>query len=849
MTLFFSFLFFLTFNIIVVQYSVAATTNDTSVPSEGEDIEFESTFVKLPAGQKVDLSRFASGTNVLPGIYKVGVTLNKHLLTVAEIEFKATDSKKVTPCIPVTVLNLIDFKKEQISFNQWDTLTADAQCIDMKKIVPEATLEFDNQAQQLNISVPQIMINNLPRGSVPSSMWDSGIPALMLSYNMNAYQSQSSGYESKTYYSSINSGLNIGSWYLRHNGSYNWAEGTGGRYTVLNTFLQHDLPQISGRMLAGQSYTSGQLFDTVPITGLQVASDERMLPQSQRGYAPEIRGVAKTNAKVTVKQGGATIYETTVSPGAFVINDLYPTGYGGNLDVTIEEADGSQQNFSMPYAAVSQLLRPGSQRYSISLGQLRNDSVSDDPSLIEATYQRGFTNMITGYGGVQANQDYQAIKLGMALGLPVGALAFDVTQSEARLPSPQQEKLSGQSYELSYSKLINETNSNITLAAYRFSSSGYMDYMTAMESIQAIHDGEDRNTIQRQKNRFTVTISQGLPEEWGQIYLSGSLEDYWDQDNLNRQYQFGYSNRYKQLNYSINVSRSQDAWGESQTSFYLNLSFPLWESHSSNYVPQMSLSYSQDTRGGSNEQAMISGSAGATNQYSWNVSGSHDSNTASSGSVGGSYRGGIAQLSGSYSKGADYHSTSLGMSGSLVAHSGGITASPYTGDTFTLVEAKGAEGATIPSYPGISVDRFGYALLPATNPYQMSDVIIDPKGTSHNVELDSTSQKIVPRYGAVVKVGFNADRGTPILITSTLNGQPLPFGADVFDEHDHSVGIVAQGGVIYARVADQKGTLRVKWGDDISASCSVSYMLALTESEDQPSEHTIQRFNKTCTQL
>lgn len=839
-----SFLFFLAFNIIVVQFSLAATNNEVAEPIREDDIEFESSFVKLPPGQSVDLSRFANGENILPGVYKVGVTLNKHLLTVAEVEFKTTDSKKVTPCIPVAVLDLINFKKDRISINQWDSLTEDAQCVDMEKIIPEATLEFDNQAQQLNISVPQIYINTQPRGSVPSSMWDSGIPALMLSYNMNAYKSQSNGYESKTYYSSINSGLNIGSWYLRHNGSYNWANGTGGRYTVLNTYLQHDLPRISGRMLVGQSNTSGQLFDTVPITGIQVSSDERMLPESQRGYAPEIRGIAKTNAKVTVKQGGATIYETTVSPGAFVINDLYPTGYGGNLDVTIEEADGSQQNYSIPYAAVSQLLRPGSQRYSLSAGKLRSDNVPDDPSLLEATYQRGFSNSLTGYGGVQANQDYQAVKLGAALGMSIGALAFDITQSEARLPSPQNKKLSGQSYQLSYSKLVTETNSNITLAAYRFSSSGYMDYMTAMESIQAIHDGEDPNTIQRQKNRFTVTISQGLPDEWGQIYLSGSLEDYWNQDNFNRQYQFGYSNRYNQLNYSINVSRSQDAWGESQTSYYLNLSFPLWESHSSTYAPQMSLSYNQDTEGGSNEQAVISGNAGATNQYTWNVSGSHDSNAGSSGSFGGSYRGAISQLSGSYSKGPDYHSTSLGMSGSLVAHSGGITASPYTSDTFTLVEAKGAEGATVPSYPGVSVDRFGYALLPASNPYQMNDVIIDPKGTSRNIELDNTSQKIVPRYGAVVKVTFNADKGTPILISSTLKGSPLPFGAEVFDEHDHSVGIVAQGSVIYARVADLKGQLRVKWGDDAGSSCSVSYMLAPVQEGGQ--ENAIQRFSHIC---
>lgn len=70
-----------------------------------------------------------------------------------------------------------------------------------------------------------------------------------------------------------------------------------------------------------------------------------MLPQSRRGYAPDIRGIARTNAVVTVRQNDRIIYETTVPPGAFVIEDLYPTGYGGNLDVKVTEADGSVQSF------------------------------------------------------------------------------------------------------------------------------------------------------------------------------------------------------------------------------------------------------------------------------------------------------------------------------------------------------------------------------------------------------------------------------------------------------------------------------------------------------------------------
>jgi hypothetical protein len=63
-----------------------------------------------------------------------------------------------------------------------------------------------------------------------------------------------------------------------------------------------------------------------------------MLPDSQRGFAPTIRGMAHSNAKVTVSQHGYVIYETFVSPGAFAISDLYPTAQSGDLRYRLKRA-------------------------------------------------------------------------------------------------------------------------------------------------------------------------------------------------------------------------------------------------------------------------------------------------------------------------------------------------------------------------------------------------------------------------------------------------------------------------------------------------------------------------------
>lgn len=70
-----------------------------------------------------------------------------------------------------------------------------------------------------------------------------------------------------------------------------------------------------------------------------------MLLLTLASFAPIIYGVANTNAKVTITQGGYKIYETTVPPGAFVIDDLSLLGYGSDFIVTIEEFDGLKRTF------------------------------------------------------------------------------------------------------------------------------------------------------------------------------------------------------------------------------------------------------------------------------------------------------------------------------------------------------------------------------------------------------------------------------------------------------------------------------------------------------------------------
>lgn len=121
------------------------------------------------------------------------------------------------------------------------------------------------------------------------------------------------------------------------------------------TDARRNLPEFSG-------------FDSVRFTGANLASDERMLPPNLQGYAPEVHGIARSNAKVTVSQQGRVIYQTTVPAGPFNIQDLHGS-VRGTLDVRVEEQDGSVQTFQVNTADIPYLTRPGYVRYNAAVGK------------------------------------------------------------------------------------------------------------------------------------------------------------------------------------------------------------------------------------------------------------------------------------------------------------------------------------------------------------------------------------------------------------------------------------------------------------------------------------------------
>lgn len=833
--------------------SKVAPSSTTSVPAANNDVQkdvsFNPVFLHVKSVGKTDLTRFEKGAFALPGTYPSDIYINDLSVGNYPVMFKLQPDKSVQLCLAPDTIKHFSLKYDALPVGFADAMKAGENgCVFVKQALPQVTASYDSGAQRLDLSIPQAQLMSDARGYVSPEMWDKGVSAAFMGYTVNGYSSRNNGQTTNSAFGNFNGGINLGGWYFRHNGSYNWQQNGEKQYQTINTYAQHDIAAIGGRILLGENNTSGQVFDTLPYRGAELVDDERMRPQSQRGYAPDIRGMARTNARVTIRQNGVVLYDTTVAPGPFDINDLYPTGYGGDLNVTVTEADGTTQTFNVPFGSISQLLRPGAQHYDFVVGKLNDDSVSDNPALYQATYQRGLTNLFTGYGGMQGSEHYYAGQLGVAINTPIGAVAIDATQSSADIDAANGSKMTGQSYRVSYNKYLPETDSNLSLAAYRFNSKNYLDFRTASQMRENNTDGDDsdNDNVWRPKNKFSVTANQGLADNWGQLYVSGYVQNYWNEDSSDVQYQGGYSNTWGVVSYSVTAGRTRNSDGDMETTYMLNLSMPLGTSSMTSTAPQLTSSITKDASGSVGEQVGISGTAGNDGQYSYGVTGSHyDQGTGSSGTINGQYRSPYTNLTGSYGDGKNYQNTSLGLSGTIIAYQDGIVLSPYTSDTFAIVEAKGAAGAKVGSYAGLKLDHWGHAAVPYLNPYELNDITVDPKGTSYGVDMENTSQKTAPNSGAIVLIKFKTDTGYPLLITSTLSsGEPVPFGAEVLDSAGNSIGAVGQFGQIFARVSLDKDTLTAKWGDKASQQCQVTYILPPQATSSKSS--AITRFNSVC---
>jgi outer membrane usher protein len=194
----------------------------------------------------------------------------------------------------------------------------DAACIrDISHFIEHARYDYNQDNQTLTLVIPR---PTATARLLAPSIRNSGMTVLRRPGQAisSAVLSSTTARQTSSAWLGLESGLNLGAWRLRNNST--WSDNFG--LEAIATTLQRDIKALKSQLELGQTYTNSELFDSVQMTGLTLEADTSMLPVSQQGLRPSCAGIANSDAKVTIKQNGYTLYQSNVSPGPFEIRDL-----------------------------------------------------------------------------------------------------------------------------------------------------------------------------------------------------------------------------------------------------------------------------------------------------------------------------------------------------------------------------------------------------------------------------------------------------------------------------------------------------------------------------------------------
>ncbi|MEN5427708.1 fimbria/pilus outer membrane usher protein [Stenotrophomonas pennii] len=801
------------------------------------NVEFNAQFLQGSQAGALDLSRFESGEDV-PGVYSADIKVNGVVVARRDVELRALDNGSTAVCLSPELISVLGVDPARLpqpgSATDGDgqpiplqPLPDTVSCEPLSTFIPQASMRFEAGELALEASIPQAYLSRDPRGWVSPELWDDGVNAATLGYSIIHQRIQSRGYQGQSTSAMLNAGVNLGAWRVRHDGYLSQSSGQGTSYRAGRTHAQRSIASWGTELTVGEASTNGDLFDGVSFRGVSVATDPRMLPESQRGYAPTVRGVAQTNARVVIRQRDAVLYQANVAAGPFEINDLYGTAYAGDLDVEVIENDGRVQHFVVPFASVPQLLRAGQHRFNVTVGTLDDAWLRDTPALLEATLRKGMSNRFTGFGGVTASDGYAAGLLGGALNTRLGAFSGDVTVARTVLPASGS-RMQGQSYRLAFSKDIPATGTNLSMAAYRFSTQGYLSLGDAARLRQQMADGEDGRLFARQRSRLDINLNQRLGDGAASLYASASSVGYWNQDQRRTNFSVGYADRLGPASYRLSAQRSVErslggGAAREGNSFHLNVTVPLGTRSS---APRLTTAVNRRSDGRDDERIGVVGTFGERRQGGYNASVNRYSDTGANYDAGVSYQASVATLNAGYNQASGSRGLSLGATGGIVLHGDGVVFAQQLGDTIALVQVPDAAGAALDSTVGVKTNAKGYAVVPYMTPFRRNEVTVDPKGLPLDVELKTTSVVGVPTAGAVVKLVVPTSSGRSALIEAfQADGRALPFGFDVYNEAGEVVGVVGQASRLWVRGIEEAGRLTVRLGTDGSQQCAIDYVL------------------------
>lgn len=751
--------------------------------------------------EKLDMSFIQGGSNLnsdawaalngnyAPGRYLVDLSLNGKNEGKQILDVTPQDSNSL--CLTDSWLAKAGVFINPDYFRQ--SFDAARQCYVLAK-APAVTVDFDVATQSLALGIPQ---SGLVK-TAEDVEWDYGTNAFRMNYNING----NTGRHNSAAFGSADLKANVGRWVVSSLATATTGD-TGGSDASVEMFTAtRAIRALRADLAVGKTQTGNSLLGSTGTWGVSLSRNNSMRP-GNLGYTPVFTGVANGPSRVTLLQGGRTLYSDMVPTGPFSITDV-PLYTSGDVTMTVTGEDGREQVQVIPLSVMAGQLSPGQNEFSIAAGMPDDDS-DQSGGIFSASWGYGLPRLTVRAGGV-LNKDWRGATAGTVADLGwFGALSADVAR--ARAEYDRQPSRTGNKLQLGWSKQLELTNTGLRVSWSRQDKD--FEEMSAFDSHSWWYRDERGRRV---KHEWNAGISQPVVglfslsvSGWQRNYYAAT--DSWNDDEDNgkdRGITGALSTWIKGVSINLAVSATKNTWDETNRAVSASVSVPftLFEHR---FSSNTAVTNSKD--GGTGFSTGISSSL--NDRFSYGLGGGRDSGGGTSSYANAAWSGDRANLSGTVN-----HSSSAGTSGSA-SIAGSVLAVPAardvmlsrtTSDTVAIVNVKDTPGVKLTSGLG-ETDTDGSQVVPL-NSYDWNTVTIDAATLPMNTELTTTSQRVVPTDKAVVWMPFDALKVRRYLLqVRQQNGEFVPGGSWARDSKNTPLGFVANNGLLMINAVDVPGDI------------------------------------------
>ncbi|EFN6235602.1 PefC/AfrB family outer membrane usher protein [Escherichia coli] len=776
------------------QYSIASD----SVPAShaDDDTELNTAFLQ---GTRVVPSVLKPGMTLPAGQYYVDVLVNNENTGKARLTITPEEEQAGMLCLSPEWLKSANVPIRLDGYAS--EYNEKAGCYQLARS-PYTRVDFNYGNQSLVFSVPQ---TNIIARTDPTR-WDYGVNAFRLRYDANVMGQSSNGTSAN---GSGDLKINLGRWVL--SSSMNGSRDSNGKtdFSVRDATMSTALSSVRGDLRLGKSFTRSEQFSDFGFYGASLRSNSNMTPWDARGYAPVINGVATTTSRITVTQNGYTVYSRVVQPGPYELRDVRPVG-NGDLEVTVEDANGRKTVTRYPVTTLPTQLRAGEMLYEMSVGRRSSSGDLGKPfgdgdkgTFWLGSLGYGLNSTTVSSAAILHNQ-YRAggMTLTQSLGV-LGAMSVGGGISHAEYDNKEVKR--GHSVSAKYAKSFSDTT-DLHLMAYRYQSKGYVEF--------ANFNPQERYSHYNQKSRYEMLVTQQLP--WNNsLALSAWREDYWNRSgqavgaNLNTGFTL-----FDDVSFTVNAGFSRYPYQEKDdysVSMTMSVPFTVAGVRHNSYS---SVSHSSV----SGTQYQMSASASPTDRFSYGASATASDKGTRTASASMNYGFDMVQTNAGVSQSRDSTSYNAGFSGSVVATAeSGLLFTREQNDTMGVVRIPDVPGVRFNGSP--ETNRKGYTVVSLSD-YNQNSIDIDMEDVPDNLELDVTSYSVVPTEKAVVYREFGANYVKRYFLQVKDRQGQILSGGDAKTEQGLSAGFITRNGVLSMSLLSEPKEVKVSL--DGGRTCRIS---------------------------